>query len=231
MILLPGIGYTQSVKNEFRFDVTIVHPIYKKLTGFSSAGIILNSDKKLNVYYIGFPGLTYSPLKWLQLWGGLKDFYTNNWSGENTNELRPYGGIRLLIPNTAKVHLYNFMLFEYRYIKKTESKSTQEYGRIRNRFGMEVPLNKKPWAPGTFYILADCEPFYRFDKNMVDVIRLRMGPGYVINEKFRLEAIWRMQLTRGVQSDPLDYTDNTFRINLRIATKEGLFKDLLHPDF
>lgn len=223
--------YAQTPRNELRFEVNIVHPILKNLTGFSSAGIIQNGDKNQNEYYIGFPGLTYAPKKWLQFWAGFKDFYTNNWSGENTNELRPFGGIKCLIPNSAKVHLYNFILFEYRHIKKTESKSIQDYGRFRNRFGVEVPLHKKAWNPNTFYVIADAEPFYRLDKNMVDQVRLRMGPGYIINGKLRLEAIWRMELTRASQTDALAYTDNTFQINLKIATKEGLFKELLHPDF
>jgi hypothetical protein len=40
-----------------------------------------------------------------------------------------------------------------------------------------------------------------------------------------------MQLTRIVKTDPLAYSDNTFRVNLKIATRKGLFKELLHPDF
>jgi hypothetical protein len=40
-----------------------------------------------------------------------------------------------------------------------------------------------------------------------------------------------MQLTRGTRADPFSYTANTFRINLKISTEEGLFERLLHPDF
>jgi hypothetical protein len=231
ILLIESVVSAQSVNNSYRFDATIIHPIAKNLTGYSGIGLVSSSDKNQNEYYISFPGITYAPKKWLQFWGGFKDFFTNNWETENTNELRPYGGIKILIPNTAKVHLYNFTQYEYRHITKITSETVQQYGRIRNRFGMEVPLNKNPWTPKTFYMLADAEPFYRFDKNIVDQIRLRMGPGYVINGHFRLEFIWRMQLMRSTSDNPFSYTDNTFRINLKISTKEGLFEKLLHPDF
>jgi hypothetical protein len=230
-LLLTNTLFSQTVKNEYRFHASILHPIAKKLTSFSSIAVALNEDKDLNEYAIGFPGLIYSPVKWLQFWGGLNDVYTNNWSNENTNELRPFAGIKFLIPNTAKVHLSNFTQYEYRYIKKTETKSVQQYSRIRNRLGAQIPLNKNAWSSRTFYALSDFEPFYRLDKSMVDQIRIRMGPGFILNEHFRLEFIWRMQLTRSAKTDPITYTDNTFRINLKIATREGLFKELLHPDF
>jgi hypothetical protein len=221
----------QDVQNEYRFDASIVHPLAKNLVSFSGAGLVLSSDKHQNEYYFSFPGIIYTPKKWLQFWGGFKDFYTNNWEVENTNEMRPYGGVKLLVPNSAKVHLYNFAQYEYRYIKKTTSKSVQEYGRIRNRFGVEAPLNKNPWKSKSFYFIADAEPFYRFDKNMIDQVRLRMGPGYVLNGKFRFEFVWRMQLSRINNTDPLTYTGNTFRLNLKISTTEGLFEKLLHPEF
>jgi hypothetical protein len=230
-LLITGNLFSQNVKNEYRFITSIVHSLAKKLTASSSIGFVMNAEKNLNEYEIGFPGLIYSAAKWLQICAGLDDVYTNNWDSENTNELRPYMGIKFLIPNTAKVHLYNFTQYEYRHIKKTETKSVHEYGRIRNRFGAEIPLNKNPWSPKTFYVLSDLEPFYRFDKNMVDVIRIRAGSGFVINEYFRLEGIWRLQLARADKTDPFTYTDNTFRVNLKIATRKGLFKELLHPDF
>ncbi len=229
--MISGNIYPQTVKNEFRFTADIVHPIAKHLSAFGSLGVVINGDKNVNEYTVGFPGITYVAAKWLQLLAGLKDIYSNNWNIENTNELRPFVGVKFLIPNTAKVHLSNYTRYEYRHIKKTESKSVQEYSRIRNRFGMVMPLHKNAWTPKTLYALADFEPFYRLDKNMVDVVRIRMGPGYIINEHFRLECIWRVQLIRSAKEDPLAYTDNIFRINLKIATKEGLFKELIHPDF
>jgi len=221
----------QDVLDEYRFDASIVHPMAKNLVSFSGIGVVLSPDKHQNEYYFSFPGILYTPKKWLQFWGGFKDFYTNNWEVENTNEMRPYGGVKLLVPNSAKVHLYNFIQYEYRHIKKTKSKSVQEYGRIRNRFGMEVPLTKTAWKSKSFYVIADAEPFYRFDKNMIDQVRLRIGPGYVVNGKIRLEFVWRMQLSRSISTDPLTYTGNTFRLNLKLSTTEGLFEKLLHPDF
>jgi hypothetical protein len=223
--------YAQTVRDEYRFNAGVVHPLTKKIVTSFAVAFALNEDKNENEYDLYFPGVTYIAAKWLQFSGGLTDVFTNNWNSENSNELRPYAAIKFLIPNTAKVHLYNATQYEYRYIKKTETKSVTEYGRIRNRFGALIPLNKKPWASNTFYAISDIEPFYRFDKDMIDQIRFRMGPGYVLNGRFRFEFIWRMELTRSAKTDPFAYTDNTFRLNLKIATKEGVFKALLHPDF
>ena len=124
----------QDAQNEYRFDASVVHPLAKNLVSINGAGLVSSSDKHQNEYYISFPGFIYNPKKWLQFWIGFKDFFTNNWEAENTNEMRPYGGVKLLVPNSAKVHLFNFTQYEYRYIKKTNSKSVQEYGQDPESF-------------------------------------------------------------------------------------------------
>ena len=221
----------QGQTNAYRLDLNTVHEIDKKLVTFAGVGFVGSPEANYNQYYFSFPGVMYTPEKWIQFWGGFKDFFTNNWETDNTNELRPYAGMKLLVLNSAKVHLFNFTQYEYRYITNTTTKSIQKYGRIRNRLGIETPLSSDAWSAKTFYFMADAEPFYRFDKDMVDQIRLRMGPGYVVNEKIRLELMWRMQLSRSTKSDPFEWTENTFRLNVKISSKNGLFKRLIHPDF
>jgi hypothetical protein len=43
-------------------------------------------------------------------------------------------------------------------------------------------------------------------------------------------VIYHLQLTRKDAADPLTYTDNIFRLNLKIGLEHGLLKRISDPD-
>jgi hypothetical protein len=69
---------------------------------------------------------------------------------------------------------------------------------------------------------VDVEPIYRFDKNWVDPLRVRGGLAYVLNDRVRVEFIYHAQFTRPAGSSGLEYTDNIFRLNIKIGLGQGL---------
>jgi hypothetical protein len=87
------------------------------------------------------------------------------------------------------------------------------------------------WNPRTFYGLADIEPYYRFDKNLVDPMRIRGGIGYVMKSApVRIEFIYHAQYTQPDQESGLRYTDNIYRINIKLGINKGILGSLYNPD-
>ena len=218
--------------NEYRVTLFPSHRISDTVTGFAYLGYVWNPEKDYRTYYLGWPAGTYSPNEWLQVWGGLVGLYTDNENSSDKLELRPFTGVKLFLPNERKLNIYNFTRYEYRATQDQDTHDWNSVNRLRSRFGVEFPLTSKEraWQPKTFYGLADVEPYYRFDRGQVDPFRVRGGIGYVLNESIRIEFIYHAQFTHPAGSKDLEYTDNIWRINIKLGLTKGIIGRLQDPD-
>jgi len=218
--------------NEYRITLFPSHRISDKLTGFAYLGYVWNPEKDYRTYYLGWPAAAYTPKSWLQIWGGVVGLYTDNKNSSDKLELRPFTGVKLFLPNAVKWNIYNFTRYEFRAIENRDTHDWNNTHRLRSRFGIELPItsNERSWQQGTFYGLADIEPYYRFDKGMVDPLRLRCGIGYLLKEHLRMEFIYHAQFTHPAGSSSLEYTDNIFRLNIKIGLNKGIIGRLQNPD-
>lgn len=181
----PALAQTSDINNEYRVTLFPSHPIKDNLTGFGYLGYVANPDKDYTTYYVGWPGVTYTPSKIIQYWGGAIYSYTDNEIKSDKLEVRPFVGFNLFLPNDRKMNLYNFTRYEARIIQdRTSHDWATPIIRVRTRFGIEAPLGsrERAWKPGATYALADVEPFYRFDRNTVDPLRWHVGLGHVFEE-------------------------------------------------
>jgi hypothetical protein len=217
--------------NEFRFTLNPSHPIKGNLSGFGNFGYYYNLDKEYSKYHVGWPGLIYAVKPWVQLWGGLDNTYTNYIHKSGLLELRPFAGVKFFVPNRAKINVYNLTRYEYRMTEDLESGDWTYVSRIRSSFGVEIPFTsqQKAWQPNTFYGLGEVEPFYRFDKDVIDPLRFRGGVAYVLNDRIRLEFIYYAKLTHNDVSGALAHTDNIFRLNIKIGMSKGILQKVLEP--
>jgi Protein of unknown function (DUF2490) len=217
--------------NQFRFNISTHHDIATNLTGFVHLDYFNNPDLGEQTFRVGWPGLTYTANHWLQLSGGLLTSYNDNNDSSDTLELRPYAGVKLFVPNDCKIHLYNYTRYEFRDTEDLDTHVWTGIHRIRSRFGVEVPLSslERAWKPRTWYVLADVEPFYRFDKDTFDPLRVRGGAGYVINSRLSCELIYGAQFTRS-NSGSLDFSENIIFLNIKIGLAEGILERLYNPD-
>ena len=240
LLLCVGISMTcistrlhaqdDDIHNEYRITMFPSHRISNTLTGFAYLGFVTNPDKDYNTYYFGWPGITYSPKSWLQIWGGLVMLYTDNQEISDKFELRPFAGLKTFLPNSWHWNIYNFTRYELRAVEDIDSRDWNTFGRLRSRFGLEFPLStKKAWQPNSFYALADAEPYYRFDSGVVDLFRIRGGVAYITNFRVRFELIYHAQFTRPTGVDHLDYTDNIFRLNIKIGLHNGILATHYNP--
>jgi len=222
------------IGNEYRITLFPSHKVTDKIGGFGYLGYVWNPEKNYQTYYLGWPCATYTPKTWMQIWGGLIGVFTENESKANQLELRPFTGAKFFLPNNLKWNIYNFTRYEYRALQDRETKEWNNYSRLRVRFGVEIPLcsRDKAWTPGKFYGLADIEPYYRFDKNHVDPLRIRGGIGYIMKSvPLRIELIYHAQYTQPTEESGLIYTDNIFRLNIKIGLHKGILGNLFNPSF
>ena len=215
----------EPIGNEYRFTLFPYHRINDELTGFGYLGYVNNPDKEYQTAYLGYGG-NYTLSKSVQLWAGLIGTYTDNQNSADKLELRPFIGPKLFLPNDWKWNIYNFTRYEYRSIQDRDTHDWTGIHRLRSRFGVEFPLasREKAWQPKTWYGLVDVEPFYRFDRGTIDPFRVRGGVAYIVSPRVRMEFIYHAQFTRPAGSSGLEYTDNIFRLNIKIALNKGLLQ-------
>jgi len=231
----PTIARAQDeepISNEYRITIFPNYPVKENLSGFGYLGYVNNPDKDYQLYYLGFPGWNWivKP-RVLQIWGGLFGIFTDNKDKADKFELRPFAGVKVFVPNDFKWNIYNFSRYEYRATKDLDTHDWTYVNRVRTRFGVEFPLTSREhaWSKKTFYGLADVEPFYRFDHHTVDPLRIRAGLGRVFAGHCRAELIYHVQFTR--PNGPLEYTDNIFRLNVKIGLKRGILPRVMDMDF
>ena len=216
---------------EYRLTLFPYHRVSDQLTGFGYLGYVNNPDKEYQTYYLGYGG-TYAITKSFQFSAGLISTYTDNALSADKFELRPFAGIKLFLPNEMKWNIYNYTRYEYRNIEDLSTHDWNTIHRLRSRFGVEIPLTSREhaWQPKTWYALTDVEPFFRFDRDVVDPLRIRGGIGYVVSQHLSVEFIYHAQFTRPAGSSGLEFTDNIFRLNFKIGLNKGILGRILQPD-
>jgi hypothetical protein len=109
---------SNGVTNEWRITAFPHYPITEKVSGFGYLGWVKNPGSAYSLWYLGTPGFIYMAKPRLQVWTGLLDIYTNNYTNENgkqdTLELRPFIGGKFFLPNKRKWNIYNFTRLEFR---------------------------------------------------------------------------------------------------------------------
>jgi hypothetical protein len=217
--------------NIYELNINPHAPIIGDLSSFGNFGYYGQNDT-YSKYRFGWPSLLYQVSPWLQLIGGLDSYYTDNYQSTDTLELRPYGGVKLFVPNKTRITIYNYTRYEFRDTEDLDTHEWSSYSRIRSRFGVEFPLisRSEAYQPKTFYTLADVEPFYRFDTDEWDPLRVRGGLGYVLSDRIRLELIYTAEFDRSAPGSPLEWNNNTIELNIRIGFSKGLLGRLLNPE-
>ncbi len=200
------------ITNEYRATFVTSKPVSDKVILFQYLGYVTSPDKQVKTIYYSPPGVIYKPKPWLELWAGLFGLYNFNKTAANSWELRPLVGVKVYAPNKAKLNIYNFTRFEYRFI--SQNNEVRGIPRIRTRFGIEAPLAKgdKKWTPKSFYALGDVEPIWRLDTDKLQLVRLRTGIGYIFSKKLRAGFIYHAEWS----GEPKKFTGNIWRLNFKL---------------
>lgn len=230
VLVTPLHAADDDVSNEYRVRVSPHHNIHGRLRAFSHLEYRNNPEEDYQVMDIGWPGLNYSVKDWLQLSGGLLTRYTDDEHRADRLELRPFAGVKLFLPNRAKLNLYNLTQYEFRNLEDLDTHEWTEIHRLRSRFGVEFPLTTRAraWQPKTWYGMAEVEPFYRFDDDKIDPFRVRGGLGHILSDSVRVELSYYANFTRP-DGGSLKHTGNFFQLNFKVGLNRGVLNRLLNP--
>jgi hypothetical protein len=211
----------QEVADDGRIGVIFAHPIAGNLSG---APYVWFDDQTggVKTYRVSFPDVDYRARRWLHGVGGFLVNWTDGQASGNSRELRPYVGVKIFVPNSARVHLYDLTRFEWRRITNTSRDTTIREVRFRTRPGVEFPLSTRAWQPATFYGLANGELFV--EHSFVDALRFASGAGYIKSDRVRIELQYVLELSRKVSTEALAYSGNSFRLDFKFSFKHGLLQ-------
>jgi hypothetical protein len=209
----------EEVTDDGRVGLILAHPIAGE---FSGAPYVWFDDQTGDVqtYRVSFPNVIYRARPWLQGLGALIVNWTDGRPSGNTRELRPYVGVKVFLPNSANIHLYELTRFEWRRITNTANDTVTRERRFRTRPAVEFPLSARAWQPATFYGLANGEIFV--EHRFVNAVRFMSGAGYIKNDRLRVEFQYVLELSRKASTDALAHSDNSFRLEFKFSLKQGL---------
>src|SRR5262245_4764483 len=144
-----GQNETQPRNSQFWFDYDPTWVLSKRWTlDVDAAMRFINSDPALWQIRL-YPTLEFSPLKWMDLTGGVWFIYTNRFENSDLFETRPFVGIRLKKDIWRGVRLSNYLRQEFRIRTDLTTGEILTARRLRNRIQVMIPINKKS-LPGQF---------------------------------------------------------------------------------
>ena len=213
-------AHAQDVADDGRAEVEFAHPTF--LDKLSGAPYVWFDDQTGSVtsYRVAFPNVIYHAKPWLQGWAGLIVTWKDDDSSSDTRELRPYVGVKIFVPNSAHLHVFDWTRVEWRRTTNTDNDTVTRVWRFRTRPGVEFPLSARAWQPNSFYGLFNGELFV--EHGFVDEVRFMSGAGYIKNERVCFEFDYVFELSRNSPSDVLAQSDNSFRVEVKLSFKEGL---------
>lgn len=168
------------------------------------------------------PNIEYAITPNLDLYGAITFSYTKQRDISDVFEIRPGIGARYTVYiGNAGWRWYAFGRFEHRELDYVEVDSTISRQRARLRIGTLLPLNGEGLVPGSWYAIADIEPFFNLDgappERYNDRITIRTALGYRFDRFWRFELMYAYQLSRTTYSSGFDTESNIIRFRIRLV--------------
>lgn len=180
----------------------------------------------------------YYPSQWFDLTGELVTGYTNHTDTENSFELTPRIGLRLhffsqtlqwsinrkisiaeRVPR-ERFYLATWLRLEQRNFFYSGDLASSHEWRFRVRPEIKVAINNPRLGDdGTFYGRGDVEFLLPLSDDVperfVNKTRFRLGPGYRINNRTKIEIMFMLDKNR--DSTLVDFKEDAFMVDLRLT--------------
>ncbi len=176
--------------------------------------------------------------KWFDLTCELVTGYTDHTDDLSSFEVTPRAGLRLhLVEQTIKktplfqktfiqrlplkrFYLAAWLRLEYRNIFYLGNQASSHEARFRVRPEFRIAINNPSLGDDrTFFGRTDVEFFVPLDEDMperfVNKIRFRIGPGYRINARNKIELMFMHDINR--QSSLVDFEETAYMVDLRLT--------------
>jgi len=219
-------AHADDKNDEYRVSVFSTYALTedRRWVGIGDLEYRWNQDGTYDVDYIGL-GTIWNFKPKMEAWFTLIGTYTDNDSAPDVEELRPAVRFRNYFKKTKALRFYNMARLEYRIQHRDQGGEDTEYFRLPDRLGVEVSLGPKG-KESRLHGIADIEPFYRFDRDTLDPLRLRVGLGWIMHDLVHAEFTYSMSFARDGSGDSLEWTENIWQLNFKVARQKGLLNHL-----
>ena len=133
LVPLAARGADDDVSDEYRLTLAMHSKITDKVSGNGTLGFFANPDLDTRTYRVQWPDFTYRAARWIQLSGGLLTQYIHDEHKADKLELRPFAGVKLLVPNQIKWNIYNYTRYEHRALENLDTHDWSHIDRIRSK--------------------------------------------------------------------------------------------------
>ena len=150
--------------------------------------------------------------------GGLGLFYKHRETTSNQFELLPWLGAFIKWPRFERLTITHYLRLEGRFVHDSDEGSFDETLRFRYKIGTKIPLNRLANLKYFYFPLSvewfeDVGP--KIDEVFASQWRFYLGVGYVFSNEWVGEFHFILQRSRSTPSQPLETSDNIFRITIK----------------
>ena len=180
------------------------------------------------------PAFEYYPSSWIDLTGETTIGSTLQTDGLRTNELTVRAGVRTYLLKhmrdrlrhenkpIGRVSVASLFRLEVRNFWYSDDTQSQHSFRFRARLESKAPINHEDLtADRTFYVLADAEAFVPIgsgvEERFANKYRLRVGLGYRINARQRVDLLYLRDWVRNTIEDSPHPTIQAFDVRYRVV--------------
>jgi Protein of unknown function (DUF2490) len=230
MLAFAMPAYSDDKNDEYRFTIDPSYALTAdhKWIGVGHLGYIKSDDNNYQTDYVGV-GTIWGFAPWGEIWFDVRYYHTDNEIIADVEEWRPQVGFKNYFTKSGPFTFYNLARLEYRIREIEGADRHTESSRLRDRLGIVFALTKEQDRLGSWYGIADAEAFYRFDDEKTDRVRLRAGLGLSLSDRVRVEFSYYAQFT-DLGSGGFEWTENIYRINIKLARQKGLLARLAHGE-
>jgi hypothetical protein len=177
------------------------------------------------------PSIEYTRGQWVDVVGELLAARTNQTNDLNTTEITPRLGFRFHVLSNLRNDLVkerlskrrlvvrDLLRLEWRNLYYSSGKPDSSSFRLRNRFEIEYPLNRRRIAEnGAVYVLGDAEWFWTgedLDERFASKERVRGGVGHRRSFPWRLEALYVWDRSRRTATDGFTTSASAAEVRVR----------------
>ena len=175
-------------------------------------GVLSQSDFTL-LYFR--PSLRYRVNPWVTVHGGVRFFQTIFDDDEDTFEVGPWQGLRIVWPMIGKYAISHYLRFEERMIWQTGDESDFDFTlRSRYQLGARSP-NYDILLKNGIYLTGSIEAFSDIETPIfVNRLRYDVGAGTKLNDAWRVELHYLLQ--QGRRSAAAAFTADEHILRLRL---------------
>ena len=182
---------------------------------FGEVGFRTQLKNVKNRQFISSINISHKITSWLEILGGVRDFYSDLNIGLDINEIRPWLGGKVSFSGPGDIKISNYLRSEYRSIRIIDYKTDSSF-RFRYQLGVTFPIWSNLTKESILSGIVDVEVFADtkdgFIETFAERMRFRFGLSYNWIKSLRFELFYTAQRAG---KERFEVDDHIFRFQMK----------------